>query len=390
MGKNKRKTKFRQLHFPTNYSVLNRKYTQETKYNHIQDNTDTVYDKIIKQKRQPMQWKKETITLDDGTEVEAQTPIIISASRSTDIPTFYVDWFIARWKAGYLKWINPFNGKPLYVSFKNTRAVVFWTKNPKPMFKHLDFLDKNIPNYYFQFSLNDYDKENFEAKVPSVASRIETFKELSKRLGKKRVIWRHDPLILTNTINIDELLKRVKNIGDQLKDYTQKLVFSFVDINIYRKVENNLKREGVNYIEWTPKLMNEFAQGLYKLNKEWDLQLGTCSEKIDLDKYSIVHNKCIDDDLMVELFSEDEKLMEFLGVEFEEPSLFETEKKLVKKRNLKDKGQREDCGCVMSKDIGQYNTCPHECNYCYANTSKEVARKNYALHVEKSDSEGIL
>jgi DNA repair photolyase len=337
-----------------------------------------------------MQWKKETINLEDGTEAQAQAPVIVSASRATDIPTFYGDWFVSRWKAGYLKWINPFNGKPLYVSFKNTRAVVFWTKNPKPMFKHLDFLDKNIPNYYFQFSLNDYDKENFEAKVPSVASRIETFKILSKRLGKKRVIWRHDPLILTDTIDVDELLRRVKNIGDQLKDYTEKLVFSFVDISIYAKVENNLKKEGVNYIEWTPKLMDEFAQGLYELNKQWGFTLGTCSEKIDLDKYGIVHNKCIDDDLMVELFSEDEKLMEFLGVEFEEPSLFETEKKLIKKRNLKDKGQREDCGCVMSKDIGQYNTCPHECNYCYANTSKEVARKNYALHVKHSDSEGIL
>ncbi len=336
-----------------------------------------------------MQWQKEKIKLEDGTEVEAQAPVIISASRSTDIPTFYADWFIARWKTGYLKWINPFNGKPLYVSFKNTRAVVFWTKNPKPMFKHLDFLDENIPNYYFQYSLNDYDKENFEAKVPSVQSRIKTFIELSNRVGKKRVVWRYDPLILTDTIDIPELLKRVKNIADQLKDYTQKLVFSFVDINIYRKVENNLKKEGINFIEWTPKLMNEFAKGLSELNKKWGLELGTCSEKIDLDKYGIVHNKCIDDDLMIDIFGEDEKLMEFLGVEISQADLF-SDGKVTKKRKLKDKGQRDDCGCIMSKDIGQYNTCPHECNYCYANTSKEIARKNYALHVEKPDSEGIL
>ena len=337
-----------------------------------------------------MQWKKEKIILSNGTEVEAQCPIIISASRSTDIPTFYADWFIDRWKAGYLKWINPFNNKPLYVSFKDARAVVFWTKNPKPMFKHLDFLDKNIPNYYFQFSLNDYDKENYETKVPSVESRIKTFIELSNRLGKKRVIWRFDPLILTDEIDIKELLKRVKNIADQLKNHTEKLVFSFVDINIYKKVENNLKKEGINYIEWTPKLMNEFAQGLSELNKEWGLKLGTCSEKIDLDKYGIIHNKCIDDDLMIELFSKDEKLMEFLGVEFEEPSLFEPQRKIVKKRDLKDKGQREDCGCVMSKDIGQYNTCPHECNYCYANTSKKIARRNYQRHLENPDNESIF
>ena len=337
-----------------------------------------------------MTWKKHNITLPDGTRVDAQAPVIISASRSTDIPTFYSDWFINRWEAGYLKWINPFNGKPLYVSFANTRLVVFWTKNPRPMFKYLDYLDKNIPNYYFQYSLNDYDKEQYEAKVPSVESRIKTFKELSKRLGKKRVIWRFDPLILTDTIDVKELLKRVKNIGDQLKEYTAKLVFSFADIATYKKVQNNLNREEVPYIEFTPETMDEFAKGLFEINKEWGLELGTCGEKIDLEKYGIVHNKCIDDDLMCELFSEDKELMDFLGVEIEEPSLFETERKITKKRNLKDKGQREDCGCVMSKDIGQYNTCPHECNYCYANTSKELAKKNYKNYLNNTKRDSII
>ena len=337
-----------------------------------------------------MQWKKQKIILQDGTQVDAQAPVIISASRATDIPTFYSDWFINRWEAGYLKWTNPFNGKPLYVSFANTRLVVFWTKNPRPMFKYLDYLDENIPNYYFQYSLNDYDKEGYEAKVPSVENRIKTFKELSNRLGKRRVVWRYDPLILTDTIDVDELLRRVKNIGDQLKDYTEKFVFSFADIATYKKVQNNLNKEQVPYVEFTPETMEAFAQGISEINKEWGLQLGTCSEKIDLDKYGIVHNKCIDDDLMIELFSHDKELMEFLGVEIEEPSLFETTRKITKKRNLKDKGQREDCGCVMSKDIGQYNTCPHECNYCYANTSKELAKKNYQRHLSDKSGEGIL
>lgn len=337
-----------------------------------------------------MQWKKQKIILKDGIQVDTQAPVIISASRATDIPTFYSDWFVNRWEAGYLKWTNPFNGKPLYVSFANTRLVVFWTKNPRPMFKYLDYLDENIPNYYFQFSLNDYDKEGYEAKVPSVESRIKTFKELSNRLGKKRVVWRYDPLILTDTIDVDELLRRVKNIGDQLKDYTEKLVFSYADIVTYKKVQNNLDKEQVPYVEFTPETMEAFAKGISEINKEWGLELGTCSEKIDLDKYGIVHNKCIDDDLMIDLFSEDNELMEFLGVEIEEPSLFETERTITKKRNLKDKGQREDCGCVMSKDIGQYNTCPHECNYCYANTSKELAKKNYQRHLDDKSGEGIL
>ncbi|HET56414.1 MAG TPA: DUF1848 domain-containing protein [Ignavibacteria bacterium] len=337
-----------------------------------------------------MQWKKEIINLEDGQSAEAQAPIIVSASRATDIPAFYGDWFINRWQKGYLKWINPFNGKPLYVSFRNTRCVVFWSKNPRPFMKHLDWCEKNIPNFYFQFSLNDYDKERYEGKVPSVQARIKTFKELSRRLGKERVIWRFDPLIMTDKIDIDELLMRIKNIGDELKDFTCKLVFSFVDIGIYKKVENNLKKDGIAYVEWGVEKMNAFAQRLQELNKEWGLELGTCSEKIDLEKYGIVHNKCIDDDLMCELCSEDKELMDFLGVELRAPSLFETEKKFIKKRNLKDKGQREDCGCIMSKDIGQYNTCPHECNYCYANASKAIARRNYSLHVKQPNRNGIL
>ena len=336
-----------------------------------------------------MQNKKETITIHDGSSTEAQAPVIISASRSTDIPAFYGDWFISRWEKGYIKWTNPFNGQPLYVSFKNARCVVFWTKNPKTFMKHLDWCDKNIPNYYFQFSLNDYDKEKYEAKVPSVESRIQTFKELSQRLGKKRVVWRYDPLILTKDIDVNELLRRVKNIGNQIHEFTEKLVFSFVDISMYKKVENNLNKENVPYIEWTEELMEEFANGISKINKNWNLQLGTCSEKIDLDKYSIVHNKCIDDDLMIDLFSEDKELMDFLGVEITAADLF-SDGEITKTKKLKDKGQREDCGCVVAKDIGAYNTCPHECNYCYANASKEISKKNYQNYLNDKNKESII
>jgi DNA repair photolyase len=335
-------------------------------------------------------WKKEDIQHDEGETVRAQAPIIISASRSTDIPTFYADWFVERWKRGYVKWKNPFNGVPLYVSFKNTRCVVFWTKNPRPMMKHIDFLNQNVKNYYFQFTLNDYDREGYEGKVPRVNARIKTFQELSTRIGKERVIWRFDPMILTDEIGVNQLLERVKNIGDQLKGYTRKLVFSFADIAIYKKVANNLKKENINYVEFTEDTMHQFATGLQELNKNWGLEIATCAEKIPLEKYDIQHNKCIDDDLMIEFFSEDEVLMNFLGVKFEEPTLFEGSNKIRKPKKLKDKGQRELCGCIMSKDIGQYNTCPHECVYCYANTSKEIAKKNYQCHKQNENGDTII
>ena len=323
---------------------------------------------------------------DEGLEVEAMTPIIVSASRATDIPTFYSDWFVERWKIGHIRWKNPFNGASVYVSFKNTRMVVFWTKNPKPMFHNLDFIDENIKNYYFQFTLNDYYKERLELKVPEVNSRIETFIKLSERIGKEKVIWRFDPLILTDKIGVNDLLRKLENIGDKLIAHTRKLVISFADISIYRKVHNNLKNENIDYSEFTPETMLQFASGLQELNKKWEFEIATCSEKIDLQSYGIEHNKCIDDDLMIKLFSPDKELMKFLGVKVDENDLFN---KTQKTKNVKDKGQREDCGCIISKDIGQYNTCPHDCLYCYANTNIETAQYNYKTHIQNSKNETI-
>lgn len=339
-----------------------------------------------------MNWKKIEMSTEKGEKVFAQAPVIVSASRATDIPAFYSDWFIERFKKGYLKWKNPFNGVPLYVSFKNTRIVTFWSKNPKPLIKHLSYLDNKNINYYFQFTLNDYDNEKLEANVPPLNKRIDTFIQLSEKIGKEKVIWRFDPYILTQNLGVEELLRRTEKIGNQLKGYTDKFVFSFADIKSYKKVQNNLRKEKVPFIEFNERTMNEMALGLQNLNKNWNFEIGTCAEKIDLDKYGIVHNKCIDDDLMKKLFYNDPKLMEFLGYKYEKADLFDAKGKLIslKSKNLKDKGQREACGCIMSKDIGQYNTCPHECVYCYANTSKEIAIKNYKTHKINPNSETII
>lgn len=339
-----------------------------------------------------MKWEKSKLVTDQGEEVDAQAPVIVSASRSTDIPAFYSDWFIHRWNAGYVRWTNPFNGSPLYVSFEKVRAVVFWTKNVAPMLKNLDFLDANIGNYYFQYSLNDYEKEHYEAALPSLSNRIETFKRLSDRVGKDRVIWRFDPLFLTKTLGVDELLKRIAHIGEQLHSFTNKLVFSFADISIYGKVKNNLKKLEIDFVEFTPETMIRFSKGLNELNQRWGLELATCAEKVNLDKYGISHNRCIDDELLIQLFSHDSDLMDFLGVKLAEPNLFDqgggVEK--IRTRNMKDKGQRESCGCIMSKDIGQYNTCPHGCIYCYANTSEQLAMRNYHSHLSNRESESIV
>ena len=336
-----------------------------------------------------MNWDKIKIQNQDGEVIEAQAPIIISASRSTDIPAFYSDWFIKRLEEGYVKWKNPFNGVPLYVTFNKARLFVFWSKNPKPMLKYLDFLNKRKYNYYFQFTLNDYDKEKLEPRVPNVQSRIETFQQLSEHIGKEKVIWRFDPLILTDKIGVDELLRKVENIGNQLTNYTEKLVFSFADIKIYKKVQNNLRNNSILHQEFNERTMNEFALGLQSLNKNWNFELATCAEQIPLEKYGIKHNKCVDDDLMIKLFSQDKVLMDFLGVKIAPADIFNVSPSITKTRDNKDKGQRQFCGCIISKDIGEYNTCPHLCEYCYANTSKELALKNWKLHKQNPNNETI-
>ena len=311
-------------------------------------------------------------------QVEAQAPIIISASRRTDIPAFYAKWFVNRLKAGYCVWYNPFNRQPVHVSFKNVKAVVFWTKNPKPLIPYLNELDERRIHYYFQFTLNDYDKEKFEPNVASVEKRIAAFIELSEKIGKEKVVWRFDPLVMTDKIGVKELLHKVETIGNQLKGYTEKLVFSFADIgNVYKKVENNLKRLRILYREFTPQTMDEFASGLKELNGNWHFSLTTCAESIDLQHYGIEHNRCIDDELMKRIFAEDEDFVYYLSYgQFPDKNLLFPVEMPKKEADLKDRGQRKNCGCIISKDIGMYNTCPHFCVYCYANASKETVAKN--------------
>ena len=240
-----------------------------------------------------------TVILDNGEIAKATFPVVVSASRSTDIPAFYADWFFERLKKGYSAWTNPFNGKKFYVAYEDTQFIVFWSKNPRPLLEHIDYLREKDIGCYIQYTLNDYENEGLERGVPPIKERIETFKLFVDKLGKGAVVWRFDPLILTDKIDIDKLLQKIENIGEQLQGYTEKLVFSFADILSYRKVKSNLERNHINYLDWTKDQMIEFAEKLVSLNKAkgWNYNLATCGETIDLD--GIEHNHCVDDKLIL-------------------------------------------------------------------------------------------
>ena len=344
--------------------------------------------------------EKVSIRTDSGEFVEATAPVIISASRSTDIPAFYAKWFFNRLAKGYCAWYNPFNQQKIYISFMNCRVVVFWTKNPKPILPYLHELDERGIHYYFQVTLNDYVKEGFEPNVSSVDDRVETFKKLSEKIGKERVIWRFDPLIITPNITPRDLLTRIWHVGNKLKGYTDKLVFSFVDVKAYRKVQNNLVKEtmlftkdDVENAEANHSQRMEIVQGLQKIrevwhDEGWNVEIATCAEDIDLESYGIEHNRCIDGELMKRIFAEDEELVYYLHtLKWPERDMFGQMPPIPeKKKNVKDVGQRKICGCMVSKDIGMYNTCRHFCVYCYANTSKESVMNNASKHNEDSES----
>lgn len=326
-----------------------------------------------------------TLTLPDGQKVKASFPVVVSASRATDIPAFFAEWFSKRLTKGYCAWVNPFNAhQKMYVSFALTRAFVFWSKNPKPLFQYLPQVDDMGIGYYFQYTVNDYDTENLEPGVAGLDKRVETFLELSRRIGADRVVWRFDPLLGGPKLPPELLLERINKLADRLKGATRKLVISFADITAYRKVQANLGKLGAGYRELNAAEIQMICEGLTQLRARTGLEVSTCAEDVDLERYGITHNRCVDDEILARAYPHDAELMRFMGrTPTAQDDLFGSMSPA--KPAKKDPGQRKACGCIVSKDIGAYNTCPHLCTYCYANSSQESVLRKFARRNVDSD-----
>lgn len=277
--------------------------------------------------------------------------MILSVSRRTDIPAFYSEWFFNRIKEGFVYVRNPMNihqVSKIKLSPDVIDCIVFWSKNPRPMLSRLDELQSYM--YYFQFTINPYDIR-LEQNVPTKNGIVDTFKELSLRIGPERVIWRYDPIILTDTISIEYHIKYFEELAKRLQGSTNTCVISFLDL--YKKTERNLRNTTARELQ-TNEMLN-LARNLAIIAAKYDMKVQSCAEKIELDCVGIKHGRCIDSVLIEDL----------LGV------------KLVV---TKDKNQRPECGCVQSIDIGEYNTCRHNCKYCYANFNPERVREKSQKH----------
>jgi hypothetical protein len=277
--------------------------------------------------------------------------MILSASRRTDIPSWYSEWFFNRLQEKYVLVRNPQNVHQISeISLvpEIIDCIVFWSKNPGPMLDKLHLLT-GYP-FYFQFTLNSYTTD-IETGLPRKLEIIDTFKTLSDKIGAHRVLWRYDPILLNETYTVAYHVENFGKIARALKGYTEKVTISFIDF--YSKIAKNIAAFRIAQMSDDGK--RTIARHLSGIAHENGFLMDTCAEDIDLEEFDITHARCIDDRLIERIIG-------------------------CKLKIEKDKTQRLICGCVASVDIGAYNSCSNGCLYCYANYSHTVVAENMKKH----------
>ncbi len=287
---------------------------------------------------------------------------IISASRRTDIPAFFSDWFMGRIREGHFSRVNPFNArqvKRVSLAPEEVDAIVFWSKNPRPLMTHLVELDGRGYRSYFQFTLNPYDQV-FEPHLPPLAERLTVFCDLAARVGAKRVVWRYDPVILSSATPVEWHLERAALLAAKLAGKTGRLVYSLLDF--YGKVSGRLteleRRHGLRLFDIAAADHREellrLAAGLGRIGARNGMEVVTCAEPVALEEAGIGHGSCIDAGLIRDLGG---------GGPF-----------------APDRNQRPACRCAASVDMGMYDTCGFRCAYCYATRGEGAILANLARH----------
>ena len=286
--------------------------------------------------------------------------MIISASRRTDIPAFYSRWFINRVREGYCYVPNPFNPKNIYrvsLTPEDVDVIVFWSKNPRPLIEHLSELNDRGYRYYFLYTLNHYDAQ-LEPNVPDIEARIKIFQELSLKLGSQKVIWRYDPIIISNHNSVEFHENAFRRIATALSGYTRRIITS--PVLYYKKTDRRLAklerigftfdREAINKSD-----IVSLLTCIKTVGERFDMEIQTCAVERDFSSIGVNHGSCIDGRLIHEIWGIDTEIK-------------------------KDPGQRDACLCVVSKDIGMTDTCLHGCLYCYSTRDNYSARNRHAEH----------
>ena len=281
---------------------------------------------------------------------------IISASRRTDVPAFYGDWFMRRLRDGCVGVVNPFGGKRYLVSLKpeEVSCFVFWSKDFTPFIEPLETLDRLGYRFYFNYTLTALPTV-FESHVDKDAA-LKTLLYLSERYSPKRINWRFDPIISSDATNDAFYLDEFQRLAARLAGHVERCYFSFV--SLYNKVKRNFQQmqehSGVHVTDPHVEAKIALADRLASIAEQYGIRMHSCCGEYLLSP-SIQNAHCIDGAVIQQLFS---------------PAGFEP----------KDKPTRSECGCTESVDIGTYDTCPHGCIYCYANANKAVASQAFNDH----------
>ncbi|NLO35293.1 MAG: DUF1848 domain-containing protein [Clostridiaceae bacterium] len=271
--------------------------------------------------------------------------MIVSASRRTDIPAFFADWFLQQLAAGTVTVRNPMNPaqqRQVDLTRAAVDAFVFWSKNPRPFFAALDRLDAAGYPYYFQFTLNAY-PALLEPRVPALADRLDTFRQLAARIGADRMVWRYDPIVLGGELTWDWHVRQFAALCGQLADLTGACVFSFY--TPYRKTVRQMARIGALQPDDDGK--RDLIARLAPVARQAGIGLEACCSFVDWQDLPVRPAACIDPERLLRI----------------------AERPLSLKP---DRSQRPGCRCVQAVDIGQYRTCRHGCRYCYAGCAGEI------------------
>lgn len=282
--------------------------------------------------------------------------MIISASRRTDIPSFYSEWFFNRIREGYVLVPNPYH--PNMISRVSLDpavidCIVFWTKNPAPMLDKLHRLKDY--KYYFQFTINPYGTE-LENKLPPLQKRMDTFKRLSDKIGREKVVWRYDPILTNEQYTVSFHQDKFAEMASTLKEHTEKCMLGFIDH--YPHVRASLREFHINPL--LKEDIESMAASFKKTADELAMELDTCTVRVDLSHLGMPSGLCVDDQLIERI----------------------TGYPIIAR---KDKNQRDICRCAESIDIGTYESCLNGCIYCYAiKGNYNTAKFNRSKHDKNS------
>lgn len=278
---------------------------------------------------------------------------IISASRRTDIPAFYMPWLMNRLRAGYVRYPNPFSGEVYSVSLRpeDVHSIVFWSKGYRPLLPHLDELKERGYHFYFHYTITGA-PQVLEPHVSDWQRSVQVFLELAKRTSLRHVLWRFDPILFTDELGAEFYLERFRDIAGALSGATQRCYFSFA--TFYGKVERQLERMGVHFYDPTPETKQTLTKDIADIADAYGITLYVCCQDA-LVTGRVQKAHCVDGDLLAKLFPDRPLVSEL-------------------------RPTRKQCGCMASRDLGMYDTCPYGCVYCYANQSRKAALARFQTH----------